>query len=313
MNLGMPLPMRPTDVTRARIAVLGSANMDLVVRQPRRVEAGETMFGTSFETGPGGKGLNQAIAAARAGAAVAFLGAVGGDDFGARLADALGTENIDTSRLRRTDAATGTAHITVTDDGENSIVVVSGANSSGAFDDADRAAVAAASHLVVQFERPLALLREALVFARERGVVTVVTPAPVQPGVDDIIALADVLIPNEHEAAQLSGESDAEAAATALSRAAGTVVVTRGSRGALVARGGQVVLRVDAIAVDAVDTTGAGDTFVGALVAWLANGAPLEQAMDAATAAAAIAVTRRGAAEAAPTAAEISALLASRD
>lgn len=292
------------------VAVLGSANMDLVVRQPRRAEPGETIFGTHFRTGPGGKGLNQAVAAARAGAEVTFVAAVGADDFGVRLRSWLQDEGIDVSRVRIADEPTGIAQITVTEDGENSIVVVAGANARSTLDDADREAIAAASHLVVQLERPEALLREAMAFARQVGVTTVLTPAPARDGIDELVALADVLVPNEGEAALLSGESDPERAAVALSRRAGIVIVTLGARGALVAVGGGVVERVPAPAVTAVDTTGAGDTFTGVLVASLAAGDELRDALANAAAAASVSVTRHGAAESMPSADEIRAALA---
>lgn len=292
------------------IAVVGSANMDLVVRQPKRAEPGETIFGTRFSTGPGGKGLNQAVAAARAGGAVAFLGAVGSDDFGARLRARLESDGVDTARLRTVAEATGIAQISVTDDGENTIVVVPGANSAVDFDDADRAVIAGASHLVVQLERPHALLVEAMRFARDRGVVTVLTPAPAREGIDDLIALADILVPNEGEATLLAGALEAESAAIALSRHAGLVIVTLGERGALVARGGEIVRRVAPRPVVARDTTGAGDTFVGVLVAWLAAGEPLAGALHAATVGASLAVTREGAADSMPSRDEILAALA---
>ncbi|WP_458042821.1 MULTISPECIES: ribokinase [Bacteria] len=293
-----------------RIAVLGSANMDLVVRQPRAVRPGETIFGTSFEAGAGGKGLNQAIAAVRAGAEVAFVGAVGDDSFGELLRARLAGDGVDTVALRTIADPTGIAAITVTDDGENAIVVVSGANAQHDFDDRDRAVIAGSSHLVVQFERPAALLREALAYARERGITTVLTPAPARTGLADLVALADILVPNEGEAILLSGEPDAEDAAIALSQAGGTVVVTRGSRGAVVARAGRVIHTVAAYPATVVDTTGAGDTFTGALVAWLAAGADLSEALSAAAAAASLAVGRPGAADAAPTRAEIREIVA---
>lgn len=287
------------------IVVLGSANMDLVVRQPRRAEPGETIFGSRFDTGPGGKGLNQAVAAARAGAYVTFVTAVGADDFGVRLRSWIQSEGIDISRVRIADEPTGIAQITVTEDGENAIVVVPGANGRSTLDDADREAIAAASHLVVQLERPEALLREAMTFAREAGVTTVLTPAPARAGIDDLVALADVLVPNEGEAALLSGETDPERAAIALSRRAGIVIVTLGPRGALVATGGEIVERVAAPRVAAVDTTGAGDAFTGVLIARLAAGDEIPAALAHASAAASVSVTRHGAASSMPTIDEI--------
>ncbi|MFS0735182.1 PfkB family carbohydrate kinase [Microbacterium sp. 1P10UB] len=305
------------------IVVLGSANMDLVVRQPRPARPGETMSGSSFATGPGGKGLNQAVAAARAGADVAFIGCVGADDFGARLTRVLDEAGIDASGVRvitepADRASTGIAAISVTDDGENSIVVVPGANGDDELTETDAAAIARAQFLVVQLERPLPLVRRALEAARERGVRTVLTPAPATADAAALIPLADIVVPNEGEAALLSGlvDHDADASARALSGRAsggdgtGLAVVTLGERGAIVACGGEIVHRVGARRVDAVDTTGAGDTFVGALVAWLARGADLEEALEAATAAAAIAVTREGAAASMPSRDEIEAALA---
>ncbi|WP_296198196.1 ribokinase [uncultured Microbacterium sp.] len=318
------------------IVVVGSANLDLVVRQPRPAAPGETMYGTSFATGPGGKGLNQAVAAARAGGDVAFIGCVGADGFGERLRVVLDDAGVDASSVRILDgaggperAATGIAAISVTDDGENSIVIVPGANGDDELTPADRAAIAAADFLVVQLERPLGLVRAALTHARESGTRAVLTPAPAVPEARDLVPLADIVVPNEGEAALLAGagdggvdggvdgeSSDPEASARALSaRAAGgdgtgLAVVTLGARGAVVARGGEIVLHVQPRRVEAVDTTGAGDTFVGAFVAWLARGAELAEALDAATAAAAIAVTRPGAADSMPTRAEIEAALA---
>lgn len=295
-----------------RIVVLGSANMDLVVRQPRRAEPGETVFGTSFRSGPGGKGLNQAVAASRAGAEVAFIGAVGDDAFGVQLRAALVAEGVGVSHLRTVAAPTGVALITVTDDGENAITVVPGANDDAALHDADRVLIAEASHLVVQLERPRALVIDALRFARAQGVTTVLTPAPADRGMEDLVELADILVPNEGEALSLSGERDAEAAAVALSRAAGLIILTRGADGALVAERGGILSHVGARAATVVDTTAAGDTFTGVLVAGRAAGRSLEASLDAAATAAAIAVARPGAVASLPTGAEIDAALAGR-
>lgn len=296
--------------TTPRIVVLGSANVDLVVRQPRRAEPGETVFGTSFQTGPGGKGLNQAVAAARAGGGVAFIGAVGDDAFGAQLRATLEAEGIDTRALRTTAAPTGIAQITLTDDGENSITVVAGANGLADLRDDERTLIAEASHLVVQLERPEPLLIEALRHARAHGVTTVLTPAPARSPLTELIGLADVLVPNAGEAALLAGVPDVEAAAVSLSLAAHTVVVTRGADGAVVAQEGEIVSRVPARRATPIDTTGAGDTFTGVLVAGLSQGAPLGEALAAAAAAASITVTRPGAADSMPTRAEIDAALA---
>jgi ribokinase len=285
----------------SRIAVLGSANMDLVVRQARLPRPGETMFGSSFATIPGGKGLNQAVAAARAGGEVEFLGAVGTDAFGSELRDVLRREGIGVDGLATLDTATGTAHIAVLDGGENTIVVVSGANVvETALDDEMRARIAGCDYLVVQFERPAELVAEALAFAKERGLTTIVTPAPVRPFHPDLLSLVDILVPNEREACELAGLDDELDAARELSRDAGIVVVTRGARGAVVARGGELLTDVPPHPVDAVDTTAAGDTFVGVLVARLASGDELDSSLEAASVAAAISVTRPGASTSMP-------------
>jgi len=293
------------------IAVLGSANLDLVVRQPRLPRPGETMFGSDFTTVPGGKGLNQAVAAARAGGDVAFIGAVGDDAFGAQVRARLVADGIDVTALRTLrGTATGTAHISVLDGGENSIVVVPGANGAvDALDATDREVLADPRFVVAQFERPLGLIRKAFELARAGGVTTVLTPAPVlDPG--DLLELTDILVPNAAEACELAGVDDAEQAATELSRRARTVVMTRGGDGAVVARDGAIVATVPARRVDAVDTTAAGDTFAGVMVARLAAGDALDAAARAGAVAASIAVTRPGASSSMPTWAETEQALA---
>ena len=292
------------------IVVLGSANLDLVVRQPRLPRPGETMFGSDFSTVPGGKGLNQAVAAARAGGDVGFLGAVGRDPFGEQLRRCLRDDGVDTEGLAEVDAPTGTAHIAVLDGGENAIVVVSGANAAiTTLDAGSQRRIEDARYLVAQLERPIELVGEAFVVARGLGIQTVLTPAPVQPVDHALLQLVDILIPNAQEACELAGVADETEAAIALSRTAGLVVMTRGARGALVARDGAVVAEVPAREVVAVDTTGAGDTFAGVLVARLADGAALEAALEAATVAASISVTRPGATTSMPTWDEIAAAL----
>lgn len=300
------------------LVVLGSANLDLVVRQPRLPQPGETMFGSSFTTVAGGKGLNQAIAAARAGADVAFLGAVGRDAFGAQLRAALGADGVDTEGLVDVDGSTGTAHIAVMDDGENAIVIVPGANAAvTALDDAARAVITSAQYLVAQLERPLGLVAEAFAVARHAGVRTVLTPAPVQPLDPALLADTDILVPNSGEARALTGLDDDRAAAATLSRALGTssagsagiVVMTRGPHGATVAQGGEIVADIAPRVVEPVDTTGAGDTFAGVLIARLSLGDSQERALRAATVAASLAVTRPGASTSMPYWAEVEPLL----
>lgn len=283
------------------VLVLGSANIDLVVRQSRLPEPGETMFGSEFLTVPGGKGLNQAIAAARSGADVGFLGAVGRDAFGAQVRRVLEEDGIGTSGLAEVDAATGVAVISVLDSGENSITVISGANAAlTALDKAARRQVEAARYLVAQFERPLELITEAFTIAHGLGIRTVLTPAPVLPVPPGLLALADILVPNAQEARELAGSDDETQAALALSGPGGTIVMTRGSRGALVAENGTVIAEVPARKVTPVDTTAAGDTFAGYLVGRLSQGDALEAALHAASVAASISVTRPGATSSIP-------------
>ncbi len=288
-----------------RIIVLGSANMDLVIRQSRLPVPGETIAGSEFFTAAGGKGLNQAIAARRAGAAVGFLGVVGDDQFGRELRAFLEHEDVDTAGLRTLDASTGIAQVSLLDGGENSIVVIPGANADDALTRSQQAEICRSTVLLVQLERPAPLVEEALVAAHSAGVTTVLTPAPVAPGVDLLLDLVDILIPNETEALALTGATDVMTAAQELSRRAATVVVTRGSRGALVARNGEVVMTVAPRATVAVDTTGAGDTFTGVLAAWLTAGEPFDQCLKAATVGASLTVEHYGAATSMPRREEI--------
>ncbi|TDE00403.1 ribokinase [Jiangella asiatica] len=292
------------------IAILGSANMDLVVTVERAPGRGETVTGRTFVTVPGGKGANQALAAARAGGQVAFLGAVGGDEFGRGITDLLTGAGIDVSGLTVSDQPTGTAHITVDASGDNSIVVVPGANGTvTALTDAHRAGIDAADLLLLQLELPLGLVVEAARYARSRGVRVVLTPAPAVPLPVELLDAVDVLVPNEHEAALLAGVDDPVAAARNLAGRGGDVVVTLGSQGALwLHDGGE--WPVPAFPVQAVDTTAAGDTFVGVLAVGLAEGVEWAEALRRAAAAAALSVQRPGASSSMPHRAEIDAFLA---
>ncbi|SEN52299.1 ribokinase [Cryobacterium luteum] len=302
------------------IAVLGSANMDLVVRQSRLPLPGETIFGTGFSTVPGGKGLNQAVAAARLGGDVTFLGAVGADAYGTELRALLVGEGIRSAELTTADAPTGTAHISVVDSGENSIVVVSGANATvTTLSVEQRAVVADAAFLVMQCELPTRVLVEGIALARAAGVFTVLTPAPVVPLPAGFLASVDLVVPNQGEAAELTGESDPVRAAELLSAEGSWAIVTLGSEGAVVAFDGEALGLAPARPVTAIDTTAAGDTFVGALVAQLAAGylrgtaVTSDQMIEAvryATVASSIAVTRAGATTSMPTKAEVDAILA---
>ncbi|MEU6250098.1 ribokinase [Glycomyces sp. NPDC047010] len=292
------------------VVVLGSANMDLVARLPRPPAVGETVFGSDLVQVPGGKGLNQAVAARRAGADVAFAGAFGRDAHGDALAAVLAAEGIGAGAVRRVGRPTGVALIEVFASGDNAIVVCPGANAAVQdLGDADRGLIAGADFLVMQFELDPAVLLEAARFARGHGVRTVLTPAPVVAHDPELIALTDLLVLNAGEAVQLSGIDDPADAAAALSERAGAVVATLGADGSLLARDGSVAERLPARRVQAVDTTAAGDTYAGVLTARLDAGDDLPEAMRWATAAASIAVTRPGASSSMPGEAEIRAVL----
>ena len=285
----------------ARVCVLGSANMDLVVFADRAPSMGETVTGDRFVTIPGGKGANQAIAAARAGGEVHMVGAVGRDAYGDQVLSVLRAAGVDVGQLARVEETTGTAHILVERDGDNSIVVVPGANGTvhrpvaGLAAALDRARI-----LLLQLELPLDAVVEGAQEARHRGVKVVLTPAPAQALPDELLAAVDLLVPNEHEAAVLTGQSDVEQAVTALLDVVPDVVVTLGARGALWRRRDQKPVLVPAPDVVARDSTAAGDTFVGALAVALDEGRPMPEALVWATAAAGLSVQKEGASTSMP-------------
>ncbi|WP_258349099.1 ribokinase [Saccharopolyspora gregorii] len=275
-----------------RVCVLGSANVDTVVRVERRPLPGETVRGLGRDRFAGGKGLNQAVAAARMGATVDFRARVGADGEADFLARRLAADGLDLSGVLRTSAPTGTADITVDAAGENTIVFCGGANDEfTGLSAADGAAIATADVLLLQGEVPVPVLVEAAGLGRT----VVLTPAPVRAFPAALLDAVDVLVPNEHEAAELTGERDPATAARALSTGGRSVLVTVGERGVELAADGRSLGRVPAVPVSTVDTTGAGDTFAGALGALLAEGAALPEAARVAAAAAALSVTRAGA------------------
>jgi ribokinase len=283
-----------------RITVLGSANMDLVVGVDRVPQLGETVTGTAFRTVPGGKGANQALAAARAGGEVRFAGAVGDDAYGAQIRELLVAAGVDVSALDTAAVPTGTAHITVDGSGANSIVVVPGANGTvQAVSEAHRAAIAGADVLLLQLELPIAAVVEAAQCAHRQGVAVVLTPAPPVPLPAALLEAVGLLAPNEHEAAALN-LSPAEHR---------DLLVTLGAAGARYERHGEPPLTVPAFQVAAVDTTGAGDSFVGAFAVARDEHADLEFALRWASAAAALSVRRFGASASLPGRAEIEAFL----
>ncbi|MCX2183156.1 ribokinase [Streptomyces sp. SKN60] len=293
------------------IVVLGSTNMDLVAYVAKAPARGETVTGREFRTVPGGKGANQAVAAARAGAEVSMIGAVGADDFGLRMRAALEHSGVDTDLLRTVEGASGTAHIVVDDEGGNAIVVVPGANGTvTSLDHGDEALIGTADALLLQLELPLSVVVEGARAARERGVRTILTPSPVQPLPPELLAATDLLVPNEHEATALTGETDPAAAAKALLQQVPEVVVTLGAAGCLHAVRGAEPRTVPAPRVRAVDTTAAGDTFAGVLAVALTEARPMPEALAWASAAAALSVQHEGASTSMPYRAAIEAALA---
>ncbi len=298
-----------------RVVVVGSSNTDMVLRVPRIPRPGETVIGRDFAMAGGGKGANQAVAAARAGARVTFVARVGDDVFGERALAALAADGVDTRFVFRTaDAPSGIALITVDERGENSISVASGANARLSAADIARAAAAfaGADILLLQLESPAEAVEAAVREANKRGVPVVLNPAPARELDDECLRGVAVLTPNEHEAGFLTGiavrdEPGARDAARRLrDRGPGTVVVTLGERGVYALAAG-FDARVPAFKAVPVDTTAAGDVFNGALAVALAEKRPLPEALRFAQAAAAISVTRPGAQPSAPTRAEIGA------
>ncbi|CAL9415552.1 ribokinase [Streptomyces sp. enrichment culture] len=290
------------------IAVLGSTNMDLVAYVEKAPQRGETVTGREFRTIPGGKGANQAIAAAHAGATVSMIGAVGNDSFGAKLRSTLEHSGVETDSLRTVEGPSGTAHIVVDDEGGNAIVVIPGAN--GTVDHlspGDEGLIANADALLLQLEIPLPGVLAGARAARAHGVRTVLTPAPAQPLPAELLSAVDLLVPNEHEAATLTGRTDARSAALALLEQVPEVVVTLGSAGCLYAARGADPVTVPAPQVTAVDSTGAGDTFVGTLAVALGEGRPMPDALRWAAGAAALSVQRAGATTSMPYRSEIDA------
>lgn len=265
------------------VCVVGSLNLDLVATSARLPAPGETVLGDGFAEHAGGKGLNQVVAAARAGATTAMVGAVGDDAAAELLTRVLHDDGVDTSMLQRLDGSTGRAVILVDRAAENSIVVIAGANAALAVTSIPPARV-----VVAQLEVPVATVAAAFHHAREAGATTVLNPSPVQPLADSLWEVCDVVVANEHEATELGG------AAGLLDRGVAAVVVTRGAAGVSLHTSGGVVEQ-PAFPVLPVDTTGAGDAFCGAFAARLAAGDDLETAVRWGAAAGAVATTAHGA------------------
>jgi ribokinase len=297
----------------AEIVVIGSINMDLVVRTTRMPLPGETLHGEDLNIIPGGKGANQAAAVAKMGSDIAMIGRVGSDVFGQKLIAELEAAGVNTKHILTTaKSASGTALIIVDQKGQNSIVVSPGANGTLLPADilANEELIRQSKILILQFEIPLETVQCAVEIATKYHVKVILNPAPAKAVSRDLLSLVDILVPNETEASQLSGIqvvdiASAEAAAKALlSSGVGIVVITLGEKGALLATS-TAVRHVPSVEVKAVDTTAAGDAFVGGLAAALVQGLSPEDAVRYATCAGALAVTKFGAQTSLPTKAEV--------
>jgi ribokinase len=289
-------------MSQPHICVVGSTNIDLTFRTPRLPKAGETLAGHGFQLGHGGKGGNQAVMAARLGARVTMIGKVGRDEFGEAAMRNYRDSGVDTTHvLIDAKRPTGVASIVVDDAARNCIIVVPGANLGLTPQDvrAGADAIESADVVLCQLEVPIEAVAEAMRIARAASVTTILNPAPAVVLPDEVLALADLCVPNESEIELLTGNpatSVQEAAAAAwelLRRGPRTVIVTLGERGALIADATSAE-HVPAPQVEAVDSSGAGDAFIGALGVFLAEGTPLKEAVRRANAVAALSVTRAG-------------------
>ena len=299
-----------------KILVIGSINMDLVVRVSHSPKPGETVLGSDFATFPGGKGANQAVAASRMGGEVSMVGRVGMDDFGNALLQELVDNQIRTTHvIKDPTAPTGIAMITVAPDGENMIVVASGANGKVSEEDVNDAhsLMGEVDIMLTQMECPLETITAAIDLADVHNLPVILNPAPAQPLSKGLLSKVELLTPNRSELALLSGEKDLEAGVNKL-RAWGVqnLVITLGSEGARVISK-DIDLHLPAFKVTAVDTTAAGDAFNGALAVAIAEGESLLDAVRYGMAAGALAATKRGAQPSLPTREEVEALLRAQE
>jgi ribokinase len=297
-----------------RVFVAGSINMDVVATADRHPLVGETVAGKAVLYFPGGKGANQAVAAAKLGASTTLIGRLGTDAFGAQLRSFLAAQGVDLAFVKDTDAHTGTALITIAN-ADNTIVVVPGANALVSARDVSAPVLAKGDVAVSQFEIPLPTIAAFFRRARAAGATTILNPAPATKFGPELLDLVDILVLNETELGFLTGielrETDEDARFIAAMRTLGAkqiVCVTLGSRGVLAMIDGNASI-VAGRKVKAVDTTGAGDCLVGALAAQLAAAKPIRDALAYANSAASICVQRMGAAPSMPTAAEVAAII----
>jgi len=302
-----------------RIVVVGSSNTDMIIKMPRIPKPGETIIGSDFSMAAGGKGANQAVAAARSGGQVTFIARVGNDSFGEQAIKGFVGDGINVDGISKdATAPSGVALIFVGNDGENSIGVASGANALLSVADIERArdVISSAGVLLIQLETPIETVKAAVQLAA-RGARVILNPAPAQPLDDEVLRHVSILTPNESEAELLTGvtiENEAGAATAAtklLARGVETVLITLGSRGAFVATH-EFCEIIPGFSVTPVDTTAAGDVFNGALAVALAEKKSMCEAVRFANAAAALSVTRLGAQPSAPYRHETEAFLSTR-
>jgi len=298
------------------VCVVGSINMDLVVRAPRFARPGETVLGETFDVHPGGKGANQAVAASRMGAQVSFVGCLGDDDFGSSLRGCLTSEGVDITKMRTCEKVrTGVGIITVTPDGENAIVVAPGANAKFTNEDVEQAssAIADADVLILQAEVPFETNLRAIEIAKKANTAVLLNAAPAVGLPTELLRDVDALVVNRDEACTIVGDEEREVSPSGLARRLASfgperVVVTLGAEGAL-HFDGQEVTTFEAFPVSCVDTTAAGDAFVGALATMRAEGVRLIEAVRYACAAGALATTVKGAVPSLPVREAVEALV----
>ena len=299
----------------ADVLVVGSLNADLVVKSPRFPQPGETISGEDLQIIPGGKGANQAVAAARQGVQTAMLGRVGSDSFAPFLVDNLKANQVDTSHVIVDSSATGTAIIVVDANGQNSIVLSPGANGNVSPADVDSASFSNSKLLLLQLEIPTPTVLHAAQKARANGLTVILNPAPAKALPAELISSVDILIPNESELSLLTGlpvndvSSAEKAAKEILKQGVKTVIVTLGSKGALLVTDTQVT-QVDTYKVNVVDTTAAGDAFIGGFASAMLSGKALEDSVRYGCACGALATTKFGAQPSLPTKEEVEKFIA---
>ncbi|WP_197740335.1 ribokinase [Paenibacillus odorifer] len=300
-------------MSKLDIVVIGSLNMDMVVRTNRSPDAGETLIGQAFALSPGGKGANQAVAAARLGAEVSMIGRVGKDTFGSEMLENIRNEGIHIEHISVSEhQATGVASIIIEEDGENRIIVVPGANIELTVQDiqALEAVISQTKIIVLQLEMDLAMSEQAIAIAYRKGIPVILNPAPARVLKDEMLAQVSYLTPNETEAGILSGmtvdsaETAEQAARILLQKGVQNVIVTLGSKGALIVNA-EGAKAVPGFPVKAVDTVAAGDSFNGALAQQLVLGKTLEEAVSFANAVGALAVGKEGAIPSLPQLSEV--------